>query len=74
MFGQNWDSLTHHNSADIATEHPIYISWKSILFALDKHNIMEFKRKKNQLRQGYNKKDYSEVEVKNKGRELREGL
>lgn len=46
MFGQDWDSLTHHNSADIATVHPIYISWKSILFALDKHNIMEFKRKK----------------------------
>lgn len=46
MFGQDWDSLTHHNSADIATVHPVYISWKSILFALDKHNIMEFKRKK----------------------------
>lgn len=62
MFGQDWDSVNQHSSADSATIHPIYRSWKSIPFSLDKHNIMESEGEKKQLRQGYNKKDYSEAE------------
>jgi len=61
-FGQNCDSANHHSSADTATVHPIYISWKSIPFSLDKH-IVESQEEKKQLRQSYHKKDYSEAEV-----------